>query len=151
MSRAARPIRWLARAGVSIVLAGCALIVAARLYYPRLLYPAPRSDALAPAEGRLLTLTSRDGVPVHATEFLGPKDAPVVVYFHGNGVAMGDVLWMAREFGQRGLGVVLAEYRGYGLSADSTPWPPSEAGLYEDAEAVLAALASRGIGSDHIA
>jgi fermentation-respiration switch protein FrsA (DUF1100 family) len=98
----------------------------------------------------LLTLTSRDGVPVHATEFLGPKDAPVLVYFHGNGVAMGDVLWMAREFAQRGLGVVLAEYRGYGLSADATH-SPSEAGLYEDAEAVLAALASEGIESERIA
>ncbi len=136
---------------MSLILAAVALIVAARLYYPRLLYPAPRVDRYAPAEARLLTLTSRDGVPVHATEFLGSKDAPVIVYFHGNGVAMGDVLWMAREFWQRGLGVVVAEYRGYGLSAESPNASPSEAGLYEDAEAVLAALASRGIGSERVA
>jgi uncharacterized protein len=143
--------RWLALVGIGIALGGVSVILAARLYYPRLLYPAPRSDSYAPGEGRLLTLTSRDGVPVHATEFLGAKDAPVLVYFHGNGVAMGDVLWMAREFSQRGLGVVLAEYRGYGLSADSTQSSPSEAGLYDDAEAVLAALASEGIESKRIA
>lgn len=146
--------RSLARRGVrallvGLVLAAAGLVLAARLYYPRLLYPAPRSDPYAPGEGRLLTLTSRDGVPVHATELLGPKDAPVVVYFHGNGVAMGDVLWMAREFAQRGIGVVLAEYRGYGLSADAGL--PSEAGLYEDAEAVLAALGRDGIGPERIA
>jgi fermentation-respiration switch protein FrsA (DUF1100 family) len=139
--------RWLLRAVVSVALAGAALSIAARLYYPRLLYPAPRSDLHAPAEGRLLTLTGRDGVRVHATQFAGPKDAPVLVYFHGNGVAMGDVLWMAREFWQRGLGVVLAEYRGYGLSAAATP---TEEGLYEDAEAVLGALAGEGIGADRI-
>jgi len=154
VSLAGRPevlTRWLVRASVSLALAGVAALVAARLYYPRLLYPAPRSDPQTPAEGRLLTLASRDGVPVHATQFLGPQGAPVIVYFHGNGVAMGDVLWMAREFLRRGLGVVLAEYRGYGLSAQSTRESPSEAGLYEDAEAVLAALAREGIGPGRVA
>ncbi len=72
----------------------------------------------------------------------------MLVYFHGNGVAMGDVLWMAREFRRRGLGVVLCEYRGYGLSVGSTP---SEAGLYADADAILAWLRAEGIGSERIA
>ena len=98
-----------------------------------------------------MKLTARDGVPVRAAEFSGPKDAPVIVYFHGNGVVMGDVLWMAHEFLQRGVGVVLAEYRGYGLSAESSQASPSEAGLYADAEAVLAALASEGIEPKRIA
>jgi pimeloyl-ACP methyl ester carboxylesterase len=86
---------------------------------------------------------------VHATELAGPKDSPVIVYFHGNGVVMGDVLWMAREFRRRGLGVVLCEYRGYGLSAGFAK-APSEAGLYEDAEAVLAALATDGVESEQV-
>lgn len=145
------PARWLWRAGVSVVVASLALTLAARLYYPRLLYPAPRGDAHAPAEGRLLTLTSANGVPVRATQFPSSDDAPVVVYFHGNGVVMGDVLWMAREFRQRGLGVVLVEYRGYGLSADAARSSPSEPGLYEDAETVLAALSSQGFGPTRIA
>ncbi len=144
-------MRWLLHVGVGVALVCVALVLAVRLYYPRLLYPAPRSDPYAPAEGRLLTLTSRDGVRVHATQFVGPKDAPVIVYFHGNGVAMGDVLWMAHEFWRRGLGVVLAEYRGYGLSVGSTDSSPSEPGLYEDAEAVLAALARNGIERERIA
>lgn len=123
----------------------------ARVSYPRLLYPAPQADPFAPGEGRLLTLRARDGVTVHATWLSGPKDAPVIVYFHGNGVVMGDVQWMARELLQRGLGVVLAEYRGYGLSAGGEGAAPSETGLYDDAEAVLAALAAEGIGPQRIA
>jgi pimeloyl-ACP methyl ester carboxylesterase len=61
---------------------------------------------------------------------------------------MGDVLWMGREFVRRGLGVVLCEYRGYGLSSGPSP---SEEGLYHDAEAVLADLAARGVGPDRVA
>jgi uncharacterized protein len=150
--RGARALtRGLWRAGASLAVAGFAVLLAARLYYPRLLYPAPQGDAHAPAEGRLLTLKSRDGTPVRATQFPSADDAPIVVYFHGNGVVMGDVLWMAREFRQRGLGVVLVEYRGYGLSADAAHAAPSETGLYEDAEAVLTALASQGFGPERIA
>lgn len=141
-------LRWLRAAAIGVVLAATGTILAARVYYPRLLYPAPQRDADAPGDGRLLTFAARDGVTVHATEFLGPPDAPVLVYFHGNGVVMGDLLWMAHEFRRRGLGVVLCEYRGYGLSVGSTP---SEAALYDDAEAILAGLAARGAGSQRIA
>ena len=137
---------------VAIVVIGVvAVLLAARLYYPRLLYPAPLSDAHAPSEGTLLTLTARDGVTVHATQLAGPSNAPVMVYFHGNGVVMGDMLWMAREFVRRGIGVVLCEYRGYGLSAGSPRVTPTEAGLYDDAEAVLAALSESGIDSKRVA
>jgi pimeloyl-ACP methyl ester carboxylesterase len=146
----ARLLRWLRCAGLGILLAIAAILLAARMYYPRLLYPAPQGDAHAPGEGELLTVTARDGVTVHATELVGPKDGTVLVYFHGNGVAMGDVLWMAREFVRRGIGVVLAEYRGYGLSSGAAV-PPSEGGLYEDAEAVLAALRAKGVGPERIA
>lgn len=144
----ATPSCWLRRAAISVVIVAVTVLLAARLYYPRLLYLAPGRDAHAPGEGKLLTTRARDGVTVHATELLDRTDAPAVVYFHGNGVVMGDVLWMARELRRRGLGVVLCEYRGYGLSVGSAP---SEAGLYEDAEAVLAALADKGIGPDRIA
>ena len=124
------------------------LVIAAWALYPRLLYPAPRSDKYAPAEGKLLTLRAKDGTVVHATLLSLPTAGPVLVYFHGNGVVMGDMLWMAREFARRGLGVVLCEYRGYGLSSGPSP---SEAGLYEDAEAVLDDLALRGVGPDRVA
>jgi fermentation-respiration switch protein FrsA (DUF1100 family) len=141
----------LRRVGISVALAAIAIIWAVRVSYPRLLYPAPQSDAFAPAQGKLLTMLAQDGVTVHATELAGPRGAPVIVYFHGNGVVMGDVLWMAREFSKRGVGVVLCEYRGYGLSAGGGSAVPSEAGLYEDAEAVLAELRAWGVGPERVA
>jgi len=140
--------RWLRSMIVGLVLSIVGVLVLVRLGYPRFLYPAPQTDPSSPGEGKLLTLTARDGVRVHATQLAGPKDAPVVVYFHGNDVVMGDVQWMARELLQRSLGVVLVEYRGYGLSAGIAP---SEEGLYADAEAVLAALTADGIGPERIA
>jgi len=142
-------LRWLWRAGIFIVVLAGAAVLVARGAYPRLLFPAPQRDAFAPGDGRLLTTLARDGVTVHATQFLGPRSSPVIVYFHGNGVVMGDELWMAHEFLRRGLGVVLAEYRSYGLSSGSGP--PSEPGLYADAEAVLALLAAQGIAAERIA
>jgi fermentation-respiration switch protein FrsA (DUF1100 family) len=150
-SRSALRVRFwrvLGLVGLGLLLMTSAAALAAHLYYPRLLYPAPRSDPESPAEGKLLTLRARDGAIVHATELEGPAGAPVIVYFHGNGVVIGDDLWMAREFVRRGVGVVLCEYRGYGLSVSSRA--PSETGLYDDAEAVLVALAERGIARERI-
>jgi pimeloyl-ACP methyl ester carboxylesterase len=131
-----------------MIIAYAALLLGARAFYPRLLYPAPQADAYAPGEGKLLTLRAKDGVTVHATELSMPGDAPVIVYFHGNGVVMGNVLWMGRELVRRGLGVVLCEYRGYGLSSGPAP---SEEGLYRDAGAVLDDLAARGVAPDRVA
>ena len=151
MWRSARVRKWTRRfyRFVTVLCGGyLALLLLVRQLYPRWLYPAPQHDANAPAEGELLTLRASDGATVHATAFSLRDAAEVLVYFHGNGVVMGDVLWVAREFVRRGLGVVLCEYRGYGLSAGSAP---GEAGLYADAESVLTALSQRGVGPERVA
>lgn len=93
------------------------------------------------------TLKARDGALVHALQIRGPAGAPVFVYFHNNRQTMVDGVELGRELVKRGFGVVLAEYRGYGLSKGREP---SEEGLYLDAEAVLDALSFRGIGADRI-
>jgi pimeloyl-ACP methyl ester carboxylesterase len=54
---------------------------------------------------------------------------------------------LGREFVRRGLGVVLCEYRGYGLSSGTDF---DEQGFYRDAEAVLDHLAQQGIGPDRV-
>jgi fermentation-respiration switch protein FrsA (DUF1100 family) len=56
---------------------------------------------------------------------------------------------LAEDLRVRGLGAVLFEYRGYGVSAAAGP--PSEGGIYDDAESILAALGARGIDSGRIA
>lgn len=127
------------------------LCVGARLGYRILLYPAPPG---APPSTRddanVLWLQTQDGVLVSAIE-LPPRDslARTVVLFHGNGETMDARLPLAEALHARGLGVVLAEYRGYGLARDAGR--PNEAGLYADASAVLDALQRKGIGRDRVA
>lgn len=58
--------------------------------------------------------------------------APVVLYLHGNGSNLGDLVNRAARLHDLGAAVFLIDYRGYGRS-----WGvfPSEASVYEDAEA----------------
>jgi fermentation-respiration switch protein FrsA (DUF1100 family) len=68
---------------------------------------------------------------------VGNPDAKTVVYFHGNGEVVADYLpdfpaWMTRA----GHNVLLAEYRGYGMSTGY----PSLAGMLEDVLPILDSL-----------
>ncbi len=59
-------------------------------------------------------------------------NAPVVLYLHGNGSNLGDLLHQAVLFHQLGLSVLLLDYRGYGRSLGAFP---SEISVYEDGKA----------------
>lgn len=59
-------------------------------------------------------------------------NAPVVLYLHGNGSNLGDLVGRADRLHQLGLSVLLIDYRGYGHSWGTFP---NEASVYEDAEA----------------
>lgn len=98
---------------------------------------AGRAEAAGMSE---IKISAKDGVAVvhwYAPPGLG---RPVVVIFHGQGGAVSDLGNWAAAFTARGYGVVLADYRGY----TGNPGRPSEAGLYDDARALLAWLAERG-------
>jgi pimeloyl-ACP methyl ester carboxylesterase len=60
------------------------------------------------------------------------QTAPVVLYLHGNGSNLGDLVNRAARLHNMGAAIFLIDYRGYGRS-----WGvfPSEASVYEDAEA----------------
>jgi fermentation-respiration switch protein FrsA (DUF1100 family) len=60
-------------------------------------------------------------------------NAPTVLYFHGNYRNIGNNLDHTQRLHQMGYNVLLADYRGYGRS---TGGKPSEAKVYEDAQAV---------------
>jgi pimeloyl-ACP methyl ester carboxylesterase len=108
-----------------------------------LLFPAPRETRVRPPLGsELLDLVAKDGAAVHALSFPAPPGAPTVVHLHGNGETMTSSVKLAETLRAEGVGVVLVEYRGYGISGGS----PSESGLYADAEAVLDHLAADGTG-----
>jgi pimeloyl-ACP methyl ester carboxylesterase len=137
--------------GVLVVLfAYAALCVVARLGYRVLLYPGTSVATEDPPPGAtMLTVRSSDGAPVRAVRFAARStDARTFVVFHGNGETTANGIGLAEALRERGFGVVLAEYRGYGASRDAGR--PDEQGLYRDAEALLDALRQQGIGPDRV-
>lgn len=134
----------------TVLVAYVVLCVIARLGYRFLLYPAPNDPApIPPVGGTLLSLRADDGATVHALQLPPPNDSKrTVVVFHGNGETIASGMGLAEDLRGRGFGVVLAEYRGYGVSRDAGA--PSEQGLYRDAMAVLDALDAQGIGRERV-
>ena len=141
-------VRWARLLGAFAALLLVAVVVTGRLVSRRVLFPVGdvRKAAL-PHDFEQWTMRAEDGAPVHALALLSPGDRRVVVHFHNNRETMADPAWMARELRRRGAGVVLAEFRGYGLSSGLEP---TEEGLYEDAEAVLARVREAGFGPDRV-
>jgi pimeloyl-ACP methyl ester carboxylesterase len=87
-------------------------------------------------------------VPFHGIYFAARGAAPTLVLFHGNGETVAWTLPLANDLAATGLGVLLAEYRGYGMSALSGV--PSEEGLYDDGAAALAFLHDAGVPKERI-
>ncbi len=124
------------------------IVLAARLLHRKVLYQPPSDPPQAIPQGATaLTLTAKDGVPVHALHFAAPKSKRTIVHFHGNAEVAEDNTALAHELVKKGFDVVLAEYRGYGHARGASP---NEEGLYDDAATILDALAARGVGADKI-
>ena len=125
-----------------------ALCVFAYRRYRAALFPAPEElGDVSVSGGELRVLRADDGMAVHAIELAPPPGGRVVAYFHGNNDTIGQSGGLAMDLRRRGLGSMLVEYRGYGVSRPGTP---SERGLYLDAKAALDALAGEGITADRI-
>ncbi|HEX4861794.1 MAG TPA: alpha/beta hydrolase [Rhizomicrobium sp.] len=83
------------------------------------------------------TLSEHDGTRLTVRE-IAPctKGAPEIVFFYGNAGTLSDFALIGTELHAAGFGVVLASYRGY----DGNSGAPTEAGVMDDARAVLAVL-----------
>jgi len=110
-----------------------------------MIFPAAQAPFPEPREGEgwsVARYETVDGVRLAGAFFpAASPDRPVLLYFHGNAEAAAQNLLLADALRTRGLGVFLAEYRGYGGLGGS----PSEEGLYADGEAALAALGALGV------
>lgn len=118
-------------AGLTALYGGA--IGAARLASRALMFqPPPGPVALEGAT--LIETATPDGraVRAFAVGLDAPNDAPVLLHFHGNASRADHMLPLAREVAGLGVGVVLAEYRGYGASSGR----PSLARMLDDAVAV---------------
>lgn len=89
------------------------------------------------------SVVAADGVPIRFWAAPPSGGRPVLLYLHGNGGTGADRARAMEPFARAGIGVVLAEYRGFG----GTPGKPSEAGLKLDARAQLEWAQARWPGS----
>jgi len=108
----------------------------------------PRRDALVPrlASGvHTVRLPVAEDIHVGGKLFVAKPDAPVIVYFHGNGEIASDYDMIAPLYLSLGLSLLVFDYRGYGRSDDR----PTSSALIADARAcyeqVPAVLARHGI------
>ena len=121
------------------------LIAAVFIFQRRLIYfpfgdvPAPRLVGLASAEP--VVFPTPDGLRLHGwlVPPLEPRAGATILVFNGNAGHRGFRATLAAALRERGYGVLLFDYRGYG----GNPGSPTEAGLAEDARAARAFLLAR--------
>jgi fermentation-respiration switch protein FrsA (DUF1100 family) len=134
-----------AAAAYGLLMGGFFLLQGRLLYFPvRALAGDPASVGLAFED---LRLTTADGVEIHGWFVPAGPDDPVVLFFHGNAENISHRLKYLRALHDLGLGMLMIDYRGYGLSGGR----PTEAGTYRDAAAAWRYLREdRGIPAARI-
>jgi uncharacterized protein len=129
------------------------LLVLASAFQRRLVYfpdPTPAGPAAqALTGGQDLVLSTADGLELDA--WFAPAEPSVdtgyaVLLAPGNGGHRGGRAPLAGELTERGLAVLLLDYRGYG----GNPGSPTEDGVAADADAAVAALAGLGYPGDRV-
>ena len=91
----------------------------------------PRQDdgnASPPLGKDFLIVVSENGTTLACRFHACDKDAPVILFFHGNGEIVSDYDTIASEYSQAGINIFFATYRGYGGSSGS----PSVSALFHD-------------------
>ena len=129
-----------------VVLLGLAVAVLTAVQRQLIYFPDPRavpSATTALPGARDVTLRTSDGLALGAW-FVPAAEAAdrhlAVLVAPGNGGNRADRAGLATELSNRGLAVLLLDYRGYG----GNPGSPDEDGLAEDADAAVRALEELG-------
>jgi fermentation-respiration switch protein FrsA (DUF1100 family) len=139
-----RMVFALLRIAVAVVVVAVTLLV---VFQGKLVWVPSGAPEVTPSLLKIpyrdVTLTTRDGVALHA--WLLPAEEPrgLLVFCHGNGGSIGDRIDDGAALRRLGFTTLLFDYRGYGGNGGSL----SEEGTYLDAEAAydfLAALPAEG-------
>jgi hypothetical protein len=105
------------------------------LFFPR------RDFESAPPGAEDVFVPAAPGIRVHARRYLNDRARLSLLYFHGNGEIVRDHDDMAPQFAEAGAELVVAEYRGYGMSDGR----PTLRAVLQDAHAVYRFLREKGI------
>lgn len=90
----------------------------------------PRQEWTSPPPGaRDYMVPVADGVSISCRFYPAPPGSPCILFFHGNGEVACDYDGIAPAYNQEGIGLFVADYRGYGRSGDT----PSFSALVADA------------------
>ena len=109
------------------VLVALAYLFAQYVRRTSMFFPSRQGDW---SRGNDLWFTAGDGVRLHGWLFAAPeRDAPLILWCHGNAGNITDRAPMAAEFARRGVSAFVFDWRGYGKSEGR----PSEGKLYLDA------------------
>ena len=128
--------------GLAIVYLGVLALL--YFYQQKLLYfpDVQRPDAGPPGLLEPIAYRSADGIELNSLYRAPPSDAAqVLLHFHGNAGNIGDRVGRIVPYADAGMGVLLAEYRGFGGNSGS----PSEQGFYDDARAAIGFLRQQGV------
>lgn len=104
------------------------ILLFAFFYGDRVMFQ-PRPSSYA-ASRQFITLQTVSGTPVSAVFLPNPAARFTILYSHGNGEDLGDILPWLQVMHEKGFAVFSYDYPGYGLSGGT----PSEAGAVAAAE-----------------
>ena len=102
-----------------------------------LFHPRPADPRLAALSGGApVAAEVAPGIRVGGVVFASDRQAPAVLFFHGNGEVAAEYGWVAPAFANIGATLAVMDYRGYGESGGQ----PDGSSLLSDARAIVDAL-----------
>jgi len=91
--------------------------------------PVRQQKSSAPASSTDLEIeVNETGITLGCRLHTSSKEAPFIIFFHGNGETVGDYDDIAQSYNQNGMNILIVTYRGYGWSSGT----PSVSSLYHD-------------------
>jgi pimeloyl-ACP methyl ester carboxylesterase len=109
------------------------------VFYPR------RDWSPPPARASDFDVPVAEGVSVSCRFYPATPGAPCILYFHGNGEVACDHDWIAPLYNREGIGLFVADYRGYGRSDGA----PTFSGMTADAHPIFSCFRETVRSSGH--
>ncbi|MFK7849928.1 MAG: alpha/beta hydrolase [Akkermansiaceae bacterium] len=121
------------------------LAISACSFADRIIFQPPRTNYGEELEG-LTLIHSENEDSIAAIHLKAPKNAPTIIYSHGNAEDIGQNFELFREWRSQGIGVIAYDYPGYGLS----PGKPTEKSTQQAIERVWNYAIDSGIAATSI-